>query len=75
MENNIDIDKLREGVFFAARGGAAKSCTAIGVIRALEEENIPIKGLSGESGSSLVVSLYSFGYNASEIKEIFLKYN
>ena len=70
-----DIDELREGVFFAARGGGVRSTGAIGVLKALEEAKIPIKGVSGESGSSLVVALLAYGYNADEIKRIFLKYN
>ena len=74
-KNNIDIDKLREGVFFAARGGGVRSTGAIGVLRALEEEKIPVKGISGESGSSLVAALYAYGYDAKETLRIFLKYN
>ena len=69
-----DIDKLREGVFVAARGGGVRSASSIGVLRALEEENIPIKGMSGESGSSLVTALHAYGYNADEILDLFLEY-
>ena len=78
MDNNrknIDIDKLREGIFFAARGGGVRSSSAIGTLRALEEANIPVKGISGESGSSLVAALYAYGYDAKEALNIFLKYN
>ena len=74
-DKTIDIDKLREGVFFAARGGGIKSAGAIGVLKALEEANIPVKGISGESGSSLVAALYAYGYSAEEVQRIFLKYN
>ncbi len=72
---NVDIDKLRQGVFFAARGGGVRASAAIGVLKALEEAEIPIKGLSGESGSSIVVALYACGYDADEVLRIFLKYN
>ena len=72
---NIDIDKLREGVFFAARGGGVKSSSSIGVLKALEEENIPIIGMSGESGSSLVTALFAYGYNAEEIRRLFIEYS
>ena len=71
---NINIDKLREGVFFAVRGGAIRSATAIGVLKALEEENIPIKGMCGESGGSIVTALYAYGYNADDIRRIFIEY-
>ncbi len=75
MEKRIDIDKLREGIFFAIRGGGVRSAGAIGVLRALEEVNIPIKGISGESGSSLIAALFAYGYNSNEIFELFLKYS
>ena len=75
MEKRIDVDKLREGIFFAIRGGGVRSAGAIGVLRALEEVNIPIKGISGESGSSLIAALFAYGYNSDEIFELFLKYS
>ncbi len=75
MKKTIDIDKLKEGVFLAARGGGVRSAGAIGVLKALEENNIPIKGISGESGSSLVAALFAYGYNSDEIFNLFLKYN
>ncbi len=74
-EKDLTIDKLREGIFFAARGGGIRSSASIGVLKALEEAKIPIKGISGESGSSLVAALFAYGYNANEIFNIFLKYN
>ena len=74
-DSQKSIDKLREGIFLAARGGGVRSSASIGVIRALEEAKIPIKGISGESGSSLVAALFAYGYNSLEILNIFLKYN
>ncbi len=78
MEKSIkglDIDNLRNGVFLAIRGGGIRSVSSIGVIKALEEERITIKGISGESGSSLVAGLFAYGYNSDEILDLFLKYN
>ena len=72
---NINIDKLREGVFFAVRGGGVRSAGAIGVLKALEEAKIPVKGVSGESGGSLIAALLAYGYNAEEIRYLFLKHN
>lgn len=72
---SIDIDKLRDGVFVAGRGGGVRSSGEIGVLRALEELHIPVKGISGESGSSIVAALYAYGYDAKEVLKIFLKYN
>jgi NTE family protein len=75
MKNNVDIDRLREGVIFAGRGGGIRSCSAIGALRALEEENIPIKVICGESGSSIVAALYAYGYDAKDVLRLFLEYN
>ena len=75
MERLIDIDKLRDGVFVPIRGGGIRSASAIGVLKALEEYKIPVKGISGESGSSIVAALFACGYDADEIFAIFLKYN
>ena len=74
-EKNIDINQLKDGVFFAARGGGIRSCVSIGVLKALEETKIPIKGVSGESLSSIFAALLSYGYSSEEILELFLKYN
>ncbi len=75
QEKKIDIDKLREGIFLATRGGGVRSSASIGVLKAFEEAKIPIKGMSGESGSSLVTALYAYGYNSKEIYKLFLKYS
>ncbi len=74
-DKNVEIDQLKDGVFFAGRGGGIRSCVSIGVLKALEEANIPIKGVSGESLSSIFAVLLAYGYNSNEILELFLKYN
>ena len=74
-EKNVDIDTLKKGVFFAGRGGGIRSCVSIGVLKALEEAKIPVKGVSGESLSSIFAALLAYGYNSDEILELFLKYN
>ena len=74
-DKNVDIDQLKDGVFFAGRGGGIRSCVSIGVLKALEEANIPIKGVSGESLSSIFAILLAYGYKSDEILELFLKYN
>ena len=75
IEKNFDIGQLRDGVFFAGRGGGIRSCVSIGVLKALEEANIPIKGVSGESLSSIFAALLAYGYHSDEILDLFLKYN
>lgn len=72
MEKKINLD---DGVFFASRGGGIRSCVSIGVLRALEEARIPVRGVSGESLGSLFAALVAKGYNSNEIMDLFLEYN
>ena len=44
-------------------GGGAKGITHIGIIRALEENNIPIDYIAGTSMGAIVGSLYAMGYS------------
>lgn len=51
-------------------GGGAKGLTHIGVIRALEENNIPIDYVAGTSMGAIIGSLYAMGYSPDEMEEI-----
>lgn len=51
-------------------GGAAKAYAHIGVLKALEENNIPIDYIVGNSMGSLIGALYSSGYSPEEIRTI-----
>ncbi len=55
----------------ALSGGGVRGAAHIGVIRALEENNIPIDAIGGTSSGSMVASLYSMGYNPNEILKLF----
>ena len=48
-------------------GGGAKGLAHIGVIKALEEENIPIDYATGTSMGAIVAALYSMGYTPDEM--------
>jgi NTE family protein len=52
-------------------GGGAKGLTHIGIIRALEENNIPIDYITGTSMGAIVGSLYAMGYSPDEMEELF----
>lgn len=52
-------------------GGGSKAFAHIGALKAFEEENIKFDCLSGTSSGSIVACLYSIGYSADEIYEIF----
>lgn len=51
-------------------GGAAKGLAHIGVLKALEENNIPIDYVTGTSMGGLVGGFYSAGYSPSEMEYI-----
>ncbi len=53
-------------------GGGAKGCTHIGVIRALEEEGIPIDYVAGTSMGAIVSSLYAMGYSPDQMEQLIL---
>lgn len=55
-------------------GGGVKGAAHIGVLKALQEENIKIDYIGGTSSGSIVSTLYSAGYNPDEIYYIFKKY-
>ena len=58
----------------ALAGGGVKGAAHVGVLKALEEENIQIKYIGGTSSGSIVASLYAMGFTADEIYKIFKKY-
>lgn len=51
-------------------GGGAKGAAHIGVLKALEENNLIPSAIAGTSIGSIVGGLYSIGYNASELEKI-----
>lgn len=51
-------------------GGGAKGLTHIGIIRALEENNIPIDYIAGTSMGAIVGSLYAMGYSPDDMEKL-----
>lgn len=58
----------------ALSGGGVKGAAHIGVLKALEENNIKIDYIGGTSSGSIVATLYAAGYIPDEIYDIFKKY-
>ncbi len=52
-------------------GGGAKGLAHIGVLRALEENDIPIDYVTGTSMGSIIGALYALGYTADDMSELF----
>lgn len=69
--NHLYADEVNEQqkLGLVLSGGGAKGFAHIGVLKVLEEENIPISLISGTSIGNIIGALYSIGYNAAEIEE------
>jgi len=53
-------------------GGGAKGLAHIGVIKALEENDIPIDYITGTSMGAIVGGLYAIGYSPEEMEQLVL---
>lgn len=60
-----------QSVGLVLSGGGAKGMAHIGVIKALEENNIPIDYVAGTSAGAIVAALYASGYSVEEMTYIF----
>lgn len=60
----------RVGLVFS--GGGATGFAHIGVLKALEENNIPIDYITGTSAGALIGALYASGYSPWEIEKLVL---
>lgn len=61
-----------QSVGIAMSGGGAKGLYHIGVLRALEENDIPIDYITGTSMGSIIGGLYAAGYTIEELEQIAL---
>jgi NTE family protein len=60
-----------QSVGLVLSGGGAKGMAHIGLIRVLEENNIPIDYIAGTSIGAIVGGLYAAGYSPDEMEELF----
>jgi NTE family protein len=56
-------------------GGGAKGAVHIGIIKALEDNDIPVDYITGTSIGAIVGSLYASGYSPEEMLDLFLSDN
>ena len=56
-----------QSVGLVLSGGGAKGITHIGIIQALEENNIPIDYITGTSIGAIIGALYAMGYTPQEM--------
>ncbi len=66
----IKVPECKPRVALALSGGGARAVVALGVIKALEENNIPIEFIVGTSMGSIIGGLYSSGYTVNELEKI-----
>ncbi len=65
---NHDVYSQKVGLVLS--GGGARGLAHIGVIRALEEQNIPIDFVCGSSMGALIAGMYAQGYSPDEMEEL-----
>jgi NTE family protein len=68
MKNLIERHSPRIGL--ALSGGAARGIAHVGVLRALEENQIPIDALVGASAGALVGGAYAAGLSIAELEQL-----
>lgn len=61
------LTAVSQSVGLVMSGGGAKGLAHIGIIRALEEHNIPIDYVTGTSMGAIVGSMYAMGYTPDEM--------
>jgi len=62
----------RPAVALALSGGGARGFAQVGVLQALEEENVPINLIVGTSSGALVGGLFASGYSAMDLRQLIL---
>ena len=68
--NGIRRSENRPTVALVLSGGGAKGAAHVGVLRYLEENQIPVDVVIGTSMGGLMGGLYSLGYSASELDSL-----
>lgn len=66
----LSVSLPAQKVGLVLSGGGAKGMAHIGVIRALEENGIPIDYVTGTSMGAVIGSLYAMGYSPDEMEEL-----
>lgn len=72
--SHVDAQKEyhRPKVGLVLSGGGARGFAHVGVLKYLEEQNIPIDYISGTSMGAIIGAFYAMGYSAEEIEKMIL---
>jgi len=65
-----EIEKKRPKVGLVLSGGGAKGFSYVGLLKVLEEVNMPIDYIGGSSMGAITAALYSVGYSPETITKI-----
>ena len=68
-KGSISDSKYKVGLVLS--GGGAKGIAHVGVIKALEDNDIPVDCVAGTSMGAIVGSLYSCGFSPAQMMELF----
>jgi NTE family protein len=66
-------DEGRPKIGLALSGGGARGGAHVGILKALEEMNVPVDYIAGTSMGAIIGGLYASGYNAAEIEGILIE--
>jgi NTE family protein len=69
---SLGMNLSAQSVGLVLSGGGARGAYHVGVIKALEENNIPIDYVTGTSIGAIVGSLYAMGYTPDQMLELFM---
>lgn len=67
----ISLPLSAQKVGLVLSGGGARGVAHIGILKALEENNIPIDYIAGTSMGAIIGGFYASGYSPGEIEKIF----
>ena len=67
----FNLNSRSQSVGLVLSGGGAKGIAHIEIIRALEENNIPIDYIAGTSIGAIIGGLYAAGYSPDQMEELF----
>lgn len=70
--DQIRRDEQRPTIALVLSGGGAKGAAQVGALKYLEEIGMPIDMICGTSIGGLLGGLYSIGYRADELRELFV---
>ncbi|WP_133250055.1 patatin-like phospholipase family protein [Marinifilum breve] len=68
-------NKKRPKIGLVLSGGGAKGFAHVGVLKVIDELEIPIDYIAGTSMGSIIGGFYSIGYSADQIEEMILSQN